>query len=65
MPDRNASPTPTPTPRDPLVTRPDEPLPTAQDPQGPESRGYPADPKPDPGTGQGTDPHAGDLGHTV
>ena len=32
--------------RDKLVTRPEGELPTALDPAGPESRGYPADPKP-------------------
>ncbi len=51
--------------RDRLVTRPDEPLPTREDPQGPHARGYPADPKPKPKDGQGTDPTAGDLGHSV
>jgi hypothetical protein len=51
--------------RDRLVTRPDKPLPTTEDPQGPHARGYPADPKPTPEGGQGTDPHAGDLGHSV
>jgi hypothetical protein len=49
-----------------LVSRPDKPLPTRLDPAGPESRGYPADPKPEPPEGgQGTDPHAGDLEHTA
>jgi hypothetical protein len=48
--------------KDRLVTRPDEPLPAAQDPQ---VHGTPADPKPQPPPGQGEDPHAGDLGHTV
>jgi hypothetical protein len=53
--------------RDPLVTRPDDPLPTAEDPAGPRARGYPADPKPEPQgeDGQGDDPHAGDLDHSV
>jgi hypothetical protein len=59
MPDRE-------TDKDRLVSRPNEPLPTKQDPAGPESRGYPADPKPEPPPdGQGTDPDAGDVGHTV
>jgi hypothetical protein len=49
--------------RDRLVTRPDEtPLPTAQDPKAPAT---PADPRPVPKTGQGTDPKAGDLDHTA
>jgi hypothetical protein len=48
--------------KDRLVTRPEEVLPAAQDPR---ERGTPADPKPDPGGGQGEDPHAGDLGHTA
>ena len=63
MKDRN--PSRQPTDRDRLVSRPDEPLPTAEDPRGPRARGYPADPKPKPEGGQGTDPHAGDLGHSV
>ena len=38
-----------PTPHDQLLTRPSaDPLPTPLDPAGPEARGYPADPKPDP-----------------
>ena len=51
--------------RDRLATRPAGPLPTAEDPSGPEARGYPADPKPTPPDGQGTDPKAGDIGYTV
>ena len=39
--------------KDKLVVRPDEPLPTVQDPKGRESRGYPADPRPDPEQSQG------------
>jgi hypothetical protein len=49
--------------KDRLITRPDEPLPTVQDPASP--RGYPADPKEIPEGGQGTDPNAGDIGHTA
>lgn len=50
--------------RDLLITRPDEALPTVEDPKKP--RGEPADPKPPPPPGgQGTDPHAGDLDHTA
>ena len=52
-----------------LVTRPDDPLPTALDPSGPRARGYPADPKPIPKTGQGdpdaTDPAPGDIGRSA
>ncbi len=51
--------------KDALATRPEEFLPTAEDPRGPHARGYPADPKPQPPEGQGTDPHAGDLGHSA
>ena len=51
--------------KDRLVTRPDEPLPTPEDPKGPHARGYPADPKPKPQPGQGTDPRAGDIGYTA
>jgi hypothetical protein len=53
------------TDRDRLVSRPGDPLPTRLDPAGPESRGYPADPKPEPEGGQGTNPHAGDLDYTA
>ncbi len=34
--------------RDRLLTRPPEPLPTPLDPQSPEARGWPYDPKPVP-----------------
>jgi hypothetical protein len=55
--------------KDPLVTRPDAPLPTPLDPASPEARGHPADPKPVPKTGQGdpdaTDPAPGDIGRTA
>jgi hypothetical protein len=50
------------TERDRLLTRPEDPLPTAQDPQ---ARGNPADPKLDRPGGQDTDPHAGDLDYSV
>jgi hypothetical protein len=53
------------TDHDRLVSRPDDPLPTRLDPAGPEARGYPADPKPEPEGGQGTNPHAGDLDYTA
>jgi hypothetical protein len=52
-------------PKDRLVTRPDEPLPTPLDPAGPQTRGRPDDPKPEPESGQGTDPHAGDLDYCI
>src|SRR5262249_23140539 len=48
--------------KDRLVTRPDEPLATPEDSSGPQARGYPADPKPVPATGQG-DPD--DLGRSA
>jgi hypothetical protein len=56
--------------KDPLVTRPNEPLPTALDPASPEARGYPADPKPTPREGgQGdpdaTEPAPDDIGRTA
>ena len=55
--------------KDRLVTRPDDPLPTVLDPSGPRARGYPADPKPIPKTGQGdpdaTDPAPGDIGRSA
>jgi hypothetical protein len=59
-----------PPPQDRLLTRPDEdPLPTRLDPAGPESRGYPADPKPVPTRGQGdpkeTNPPPGDIGRSA
>jgi hypothetical protein len=59
------TPSPTPNDKDRLVSRPGDPLPTVEEPRGPHARGYPADPKPEPEGGQGTDPHAGDLGHSV
>ena len=41
-------------PKDLLMTRPDEaPLPTLLEPDSPQARGYPADPKPVPKRGQG------------
>ena len=50
--------------RDQLMTRPDaEALPTAEDPKKP--RGEPADPKPAPPTGQGTDPKADQVDYTA
>ena len=50
-------------PIDRLMTRPDEaPLPAAQDPKDPAT---PADPRPVPKGGQGTDPKAGDMDHTA
>jgi hypothetical protein len=50
--------------RDKLITRPDEgALPTAQDLNSPAK--HPTDPKPVPAGGQGTDPEAGELGHTA
>ena len=39
--------------RDRLITRPDEPLPTPLEPDSPEARGAPADPKPDRRRSQG------------
>ncbi|HJZ93851.1 MAG TPA: hypothetical protein VKE40_23460, partial [Gemmataceae bacterium] len=50
--------------RDKLITRPDEGgLPTAQDLKSPLK--HPTDPKPVPAGGQGTDPEAGELGHSA
>jgi hypothetical protein len=40
-------------PRDRLMSRPPEPLPTPLDPDSPEARGWPYDPKPMPERGQG------------
>ncbi len=55
--------------RDKLVTRPAGALPTPLDPASPEARGYPADPKPVPRSGQGdpdaTNPAPDDLGRSV
>jgi len=48
--------------KDRLVTRPPDPLPTPLDPQ---VHSKPPDPKPKPETGQGEDPHAGDIDYTV
>jgi hypothetical protein len=47
--------------RDRLVSRPANPLPAAPD----TAAAHPADPRPVPPGGQGTDPHAGDVGHTA
>ena len=56
-------------PKDRLLTRPADPLPTPLDPASPEARGYPADPKPVPKTGQGdpdaTDPAPDDIGRSA
>jgi len=49
----NRNPTPQATEHDRLITRPNKPLPTPLDPAGPEARGEPADPKPDPRKSQG------------
>jgi hypothetical protein len=51
--------TESPSDKDRLVSRPDEPLPTPLDPAGEEARGGAKDPKPVPATGQG-DPDAKD-----
>lgn len=55
--------------RDLLVTRPDVPLPTTLDPQGPRARGYPADPKPTPAERDNQldnpDPSPRDVRHTA
>jgi len=42
------TPGPQPPEKDRLVTRPEGELPTPLDPDGPEARGWPADPKPEP-----------------
>jgi len=51
--------------KDRLVTRPADPLPAALEPDSPEARGFPADPKPVPPSGQGdpeaTHPAPGDI----
>jgi hypothetical protein len=57
-------------PKDLLMTRPDDtPLPTTLDPAGPESHGYPADPKrvPKQGTGDpdAKNPAPGDIDRSV
>ena len=51
--------------RDRLLTRPDEPLPTKADPRAPHGHKHTPDPKSRPKEGQGTDPDAGSIGHTV
>lgn len=51
-------------PKDRLMTRPDEPLPTVQDPAE-TPRGLPADPKPVPEKGQGTDPKADKIDYVA
>jgi hypothetical protein len=56
-------------PRDRLISRPPDPLPTPLDPAGPESRGHPADPKPgpedSPGNPAGKNRQVGDLGRAT
>jgi len=52
-----------PSPWDRLITRPEDHLPTPQDPKSP--RGWPADPKELPRPGQGMDPKAGDIDYTA
>lgn len=69
MPDTKGPPEQLPA-RDWLLTRPDdEPLPTKLEPDGPEARGYPADPKPVPRRGQGdpreTNPPPDDIGRSA
>jgi len=69
MPDTKGPPEQLPA-RDWLLTRPDEePLPTTLEPDGPEARGYPADPKPVPRRGQGdpreTNPPPDDIGRSA
>jgi hypothetical protein len=68
LPDVPTAPTPV-SELDALVTRPPGDLPTALDPAGPQARGYPADPKPVPKTGQGdpdaTDPAPDDVGRSA
>jgi len=60
LPDVATEPHPVPTSEaDRLVTRPDGKLPTPLVPAGPKARGFPADPKPVPKTGQ-RDPDATD-----
>lgn len=59
-----------PSPLDQLMTRPDgAPLPTPLEPDSPEARGYPADPKPVPKRGQGdpdeTNPRPDDIGRSA
>lgn len=62
--------TPDASPLDRLLTRPDAaPLPTRLDPAGPEARGHPVDPKPEPRKGQGdpreTNPPPDDIGRSA
>jgi hypothetical protein len=56
-------------PKDRLVSRPGDPLPTPLPPDAPEARGAPADPKLVPATGQGdpdaTDPAPTDIGRSA
>jgi hypothetical protein len=59
-----------PSPLDLLTTRPDgAALPTPLEPDSPEARGYPADPKPVPKRGQGdpdeTNPRPDDIGRSA
>jgi len=55
--------------KDRLVTRPPGALPTPLDPNGPEARGYPKNPKPVPVLGQGdpdeTNPRPDDIGRSA
>jgi len=50
-------------PKDQLVTRPDQPLPTVPDPKRP--RGEPVDPKPIPPGGQADPAEANKIGRTA
>jgi hypothetical protein len=59
----NTKPTQDVAPKDKLTSRTDEPLPTPQDPKAP--RGGPADPKPVPPEGQGTDPKRDKTDYTA
>jgi hypothetical protein len=49
--------------RDLLVSRPGDPLRWVEEPRGPHSLGYPADPKPDPE--ERDDAYAFDIGYTA
>ncbi len=51
--------------RDLLVSRPNAPLPTAEDPNGPHAGGYSVAPKPRPQPGQGLERWAADIGYTA
>jgi hypothetical protein len=53
-----------PTEKDRLVTRPEDPLPTPDDPGGAHAKGFPADPKPKPKSGQ-ADANANQVDYTV